>query len=617
MPYRAPTIRLRVSEGRVGRYTIVRLLGRGAMGAVYLARDPMFDRLVALKTVVLPEGSDLDEGDSSRARFREEARLSGRLSHPHIVSVFDCGEEGRTLWLSMEYVSGGSLASRMTPGAVPLCVAERIRVLAEVAGALSHAHARGVIHRDVKPANILLTPSGVAKVSDFGIGKLLAGGVDLTATGEMVGSPAYMSPEQMRGERADARSDLFSFGIVLYQVLAGRKPFPAENLTALVRQIQHEEPDDPRTLNPEVPDAAVAILSRLLAKPPEHRYPSAAAAEADLRALHASLTGGDGGLSATIAAAPFPEAAVPAPPPAEASPPAAAPFAATAAVAVPALLSPAETVPAAALRPRSRARDLLLATGAAGTLLVIGLLLSGTGRREEPSSGPAGAGAAAPAATVPVPSPAPTAVPPSLEEEPASTPVALLPAPYLDIRPSSVEVQRAEVGRAVRFAIDPPQARVFLNGRLVGIAADWSGLEGAPDLELPAGETHTLRLAHAGRRDLVVYLTLRREAPPVARLEAALPPGKPWGSTGPRGILAPPAHDTRGAVRLDVAQKTRVSVDGRLVGTAAGLRDGLLHLGDLGVHSLTLSAGKSRRSMRIRVWPGAPPAAPVIRDGMP
>ncbi|MCE7959454.1 MAG: serine/threonine protein kinase, partial [Acidobacteria bacterium ACB2] len=305
-----------MSEGRVGRYTIVRLLGRGAMGAVYLARDPLFDRPVALKTVVLPEGADSDVGDSSRARFREEARLSGRLSHPNIVSVFDCGEEGRTLWLSMEYVPGGSLAGRMAPGGVPLSVAEKVGILADVAGALSHAHSRGVIHRDVKPANILLTPSGVPKVSDFGIGKLLSGGVDLTATGEMVGSPAYMSPEQMRGERADARSDLFSLGIVLYQVLAGRKPFPAENLTALVRQIQHEEPEDPRTLSREVPDAAVAILSKLLAKVPEHRYPSAAAAEADLRAFHASLTGGDGGLSATIAAAPFPEAALPqAPPP--------------------------------------------------------------------------------------------------------------------------------------------------------------------------------------------------------------------------------------------------------------------------------------------------------------
>ena len=499
------------------------------MGAVYLARDPLFDRDVALKTVLLPEGSEGDAGDPSRARFREEARLSGRLSHPNIVAVYDCGDEGRTLWISMEYVAGGSLATRVLAGGPRLPVAEKLGILADVAGALSHAHARGVIHRDVKPANILLTPGGVPKVSDFGIGKLLAGGVDLTATGEMVGSPAYMSPEQMRGERADTRSDLFSFGIVLYQILTGKKPFPAENLTALVRQIQHEEPDDPRSLDPEVPDAAVAILSRLLAKAPEYRYSSAAAVQADLLALRAAVLGGDGGMSITIAAStvPFPEALPPPGPDGQGTE--------TSARTRPVPGPPSQAGLVSSPGPRSHVRELLFGLGAAGTLLVLGLLLSGPGERvEAPADSPGGA-PAVPVRVPPRPSPIPTGAPspPPRDEGETDLPaVPLEPALALDIRPSSVRVQRLVVARGLRFAVDPAQARLFLDGRFVGIAEDWSGEAGAPDLDLPAGGTHTVRLAHAGRRDLVLDVTVERGAAPGARVEAALSPGRPGGSQG-------------------------------------------------------------------------------------
>src|SRR5258706_206142 len=200
------------------------------MGLVYLARDPQIEREVALKTVRCDGPGSTFNVDESKARFLKEPRISGRLQPPHIVTVFDVGEDQGTLYLAMEYVSGGSLSQRLGKGE-PLELEDRIRIVGEVASALAHAHERGVIHRDIKPANILLTETLRAKVTDFGIGKLLAGDTDLTSTGQMVGSPSYMSPEQIRGEKLDVRSDIFSLGVVLYQTITERKPFPADTLT--------------------------------------------------------------------------------------------------------------------------------------------------------------------------------------------------------------------------------------------------------------------------------------------------------------------------------------------------------------------------------------------------
>jgi len=214
------------------------------MGVVYLARDPQIERTLALKTVRFDGPSQSFSISEAKARFLKEAKISGRLQHPNIVTVFDVGEDEGTLYLAMEYISGGALNQRLTDG-LEFPIPERIRILSEVADALAHAHQRGVIHRDVKPANILLTEASVAKVTDFGIGKLLTGDTDLTSTGQMVGSPAYMSPEQIRGDKLDVRSDIFSLGVVLYQTLTLKKPFPADTLTTLVYQILNNEPDDP------------------------------------------------------------------------------------------------------------------------------------------------------------------------------------------------------------------------------------------------------------------------------------------------------------------------------------------------------------------------------------
>lgn len=285
-----------MDNNKIGRYEILRELGKGAMGVVYLARDPEIERIIALKTIQFNESGGGFDPDEAKARFKREARISGKLQHPNIVTLYDVGEHEGTLFLAMEFVSGGSLADKLTgpPTAVP--VVDRIRIVAEVADALGYAHERGVIHRDIKPANILLTDTLAAKVTDFGIGKIIWGDVELTSAGQMVGSPAYMSPEQIRGEKLDSRSDIFSLGIVLYQTLTFKRPFPAETLTTLVLQILNEEPDDPTTIREDIPHEVGTVLKRMLAKNRDERYADAAEVAQDLREL-VNLPGVLAGLS--------------------------------------------------------------------------------------------------------------------------------------------------------------------------------------------------------------------------------------------------------------------------------------------------------------------------------
>ncbi len=267
---------------KIGRYVILRTLGRGAMGVVYLARDPQIERELALKTIRFDEGEKSFSADEAKARFLKEAKISGRLQHPHIVTVFDVGEDQGMLYLAMELVQGGSFSQRLADTA-GFPIRERVRVVAEVAEALAHAHERGVLHRDIKPANILLTPALSAKVTDFGIGKLLTGDTELTSTGQMVGSPAYMSPEQIKGDKLDARTDIFSLGVVLYQALTLRKPFPADTLTTLVYQILHEEPADPAVVAGDLPEGLATIVRKCLAKDRANRYVDAGELADELR----------------------------------------------------------------------------------------------------------------------------------------------------------------------------------------------------------------------------------------------------------------------------------------------------------------------------------------------
>jgi serine/threonine protein kinase len=254
-----------------GRYVLISELGRGTSGVVYKAHDPKLDRLVALK-ILRPELVSLDEsGVSLKQRFHQEAVAAGRLTHPAIVAVHDVGEaEGRP-FMVMEYSEGGTLADLLLGGR-PLPLADAVAIVVQVCAALDYAHRHGVVHRDIKPRNILVGP-GVTKVTDFGTARIL--GASHTQTGTMLGTPAYMSPEMVRGQAADPRSDLFSLGVVLYETLTGVNPFNAADLAAVLYRIVNTDAPSVRRHNAELPLALDRVLRRALAKDPEARYATA------------------------------------------------------------------------------------------------------------------------------------------------------------------------------------------------------------------------------------------------------------------------------------------------------------------------------------------------------
>ena len=253
----------------IDRYEIIGELGHGAMGVVYKGRDPIIDRLVAIKTIRFDRLYEEQEIQGLKDRFFKEAQAAGKLAHPNIVTIFDVGEFRGISYMAMEYVEGEVL-SRFTPQGQLLQVDEVLRIIAQVAEALDFAHQRKVVHRDIKPANIMRTSEGQIKVMDFGIAKLPSS--TLTQEGSVLGTPAYMSPEQIRGKELDGRSDLFSLGSILYELLTGTKPFRGENLSALTYQITHENPPPASPQNPQAPPAVDEILEKVLAKNPDDRY---------------------------------------------------------------------------------------------------------------------------------------------------------------------------------------------------------------------------------------------------------------------------------------------------------------------------------------------------------
>jgi serine/threonine protein kinase len=270
----------------IGRYEIVRELGRGAMGVVYLALDPLINREVAVKTLRYQD-SDMGESAESRARFFSEARAIGKLSHPNIVNVYDVGEHKGTAYIAMEFLDGTDL--------IPYCEKNKllplpdvIRIISTAAIALGYAHKNSIVHRDVKPGNIRILKNGDIKVIDFGIARVME--PSKTSTGSIVGSPSYMSPEQINGQPLDGRSDLFSLGVIFYELLTGEKPFKGQNFTSLLLQITTSSPIPIRSLVPDIPDACEQILEKALNKDKNQRYQTGRGFADDLLNIMESLT---------------------------------------------------------------------------------------------------------------------------------------------------------------------------------------------------------------------------------------------------------------------------------------------------------------------------------------
>jgi serine/threonine-protein kinase len=279
-PTFAPTIlAATVPLLRLGRYQILAELGQGAMGVVYEARDPTLERHVALKTVRLP--SNMQNSNEFRARFHAEAKSAGQLSHPNIVTIYDFGEADDTAFIAMELLRGETLRELLDRQR--FSVRRAVRYAIQIADGLSAAHALGVIHRDIKPSNVVRLESGILKITDFGIAQLPAS--NLTQAGTLLGTPRYMSPELIRGVRVDPRSDIFSLGVVLYEMLTSQVPFDGDSLSVIMYKVVNEAPIDPRDLNEHVSAGLAAVLARCLAKHPAERFESALELSRHLRSL--------------------------------------------------------------------------------------------------------------------------------------------------------------------------------------------------------------------------------------------------------------------------------------------------------------------------------------------
>jgi serine/threonine-protein kinase len=269
---------------QLGRYKITGELGRGAMGVVYKGEDPSLDRTVALKTVILSD--DAAGKDEYKKRFFLEAKAAGRLSHPQVITVYDFGQEGDVAYMAMEFLKGKELRTRMQEGSIS--VPEAVHIAEQVAEGLGYAHEHGVIHRDIKPSNIMLQPHDKVKIMDFGIARMRASD-HKTSTGLVLGTPKYMSPEQVTGSPVDHRSDIFSLGVVLYEMLTHSKLFQGEDTPQIFHAVANFLPPVPSRLNPEVPPMLDFVVERALKKDPAVRYQDAFELAADLRSALSEL----------------------------------------------------------------------------------------------------------------------------------------------------------------------------------------------------------------------------------------------------------------------------------------------------------------------------------------
>ncbi|MEO6196119.1 MAG: serine/threonine-protein kinase [Thermoanaerobaculia bacterium] len=671
----------------VGRYRILKFLGAGAMGEVYLAEDPQIDRQLAIKTVRLIGRPQ--EIEDRKKRLLREARAAGRLLHPNVVTLFDAGEAEGMLYLAFEFVEGTDLAQRLDAGP-RLSLRQALRAVRQAAEALDYAHSLGIVHRDIKPSNILIDLAGRVKVADFGIAKMAGQSTELTMAGSVMGSPQYLSPEQIRGEDLDGRSDIFSLGVVLYEILSGRRPFDGDTITSLVYQILHKDPPPVSELR-AVPPRVEELLRGMLAKSRDERVATAGAAARELAAAEAELSdetlsapAGPGLLDATRvlprrttnsegAMPGIPRGTVPASPETTPSVPPPMPTMVSPA-AMPAM--PAAPVAMAAATPRKLPVGLLIAA----VLLVMLVAVGGggyyvwrmwQGRAAEPaaqtaqtsetavpplaspassqspvSPSPQAQPAAAPSSISPSSSasqaPLPTITPPTVTAPQTSQPAPLAqppqprgtnappaappltpdparprervpgpagsapaaPAPRQP-EPSRDEPEAEEPapeqpaadqslrsGLQVAFHVNPPDAYVLVEGRVIGQAQEWSGQRGARTYSFPGAGSYLVKIRKQGMKE-------RRIA-----VEA----GAGGSSVIAANLQALPAADVDASdlqairVRSGVFFNVRpamaqVEVDGERVGPARRFSGGFLRPKEM----LMLSTGKHRISI---VMPG-------------
>ncbi len=279
-------IRAVLIPAKIGRYEVKGKLGQGAMGEVFRAHDPVLDRDVAVKRI----SAGLDADDMVRKRFEREARSAANLNHPNIITVYELGVEGEQLFMAMELLNGIDLKLALSQRKMSL--EDKLDVTEQICEGLAFAHAHDVVHRDLKPANIHLLPGGKVKIMDFGLARM--SGSDMTSTGTVMGTPHYMSPEQVRGARADSRSDVFSLGCVLYELLTGRKPFDAESMHAVLFKVLQEEPPPVLELAPGLAPVLAQVADKALAKDPAERFQSAGDMLGALRRARQAAAAGRG-----------------------------------------------------------------------------------------------------------------------------------------------------------------------------------------------------------------------------------------------------------------------------------------------------------------------------------
>ena len=271
---------------KIGKYQVTGKLGQGAMGEVFRAHDPVLNRDVAIKRI----SAGLDADETVRKRFMREAQAVALLNHPHILAIYELGFEGDQMFMAMELLEGQDLKQAIAQRRASMSLDEKLGLMEQIAEGLAYAHARELVHRDLKPANIHILPGDKVKIMDFGLARMA--GSDMTSTGTVMGTPHYMSPEQVRGIKADARSDVFALGCVFYELLSGHKPFDAESMHGVLFKVMQEEPPPMVEFVPDLPAMLVQLIERALAKDPAERFQNAGEMLAALRQTRAAVAGG-------------------------------------------------------------------------------------------------------------------------------------------------------------------------------------------------------------------------------------------------------------------------------------------------------------------------------------